>query len=65
MLDDDSLASDRLKGVPEIARFLGEPERKTYWLLHNSYIPAGKLGATWIASKTKLRQYFDRITGEV
>jgi hypothetical protein len=61
--DLDTLGTDLLKGMPEIARFLNEPERRAYYLCEKGLIPVGKLGATWIASKTKLRRHYDKLTG--
>jgi hypothetical protein len=57
-----SLGGDLLKGVPQIAEFIDESERRTYYLLERGYLPAGKMGATWIASKQALRAHFSRIT---
>lgn len=60
---DAVLADDLLRGVKAIAEYIGETPRKTYYLLENQRIPAGKIGSTWIASKTRLRAHFERITG--
>jgi hypothetical protein len=57
-----SLADDLLRGVKPIAEFLGENERRTFYLCERGYIPAGKCGSQWIASKRALRVHFDRIT---
>ena len=59
--ENDTLGLDILKGVPKIAHFTGEPKRRVYYLLEHKLIPAGKLGAIWIASKTKLREHYARI----
>jgi hypothetical protein len=61
-MSDDTLVSDTLRGVSEIAQFTGEAERRTYYLLEHGIIPGGKMGAQWIASKTKLREHYARIT---
>ena len=53
MSNELSPAEDLLRGVPAIAEYIGETER---------LIPVGKLGATWIASKTKLRRHYDQLT---
>ena len=59
---DDSLADDLLRGVKPIAAFIGEPERRTFYLCEKGYIPVGKVGAAWVGSKKVLRAYFERIT---
>jgi hypothetical protein len=58
-----SVADDKLSGVPEIAAEIGENQRRTYYLLEKGLIPAGKLGATWVASRRALREHFARLTG--
>lgn len=60
-IEDNAVADDKLKGVRRIARFIGETERVTYYLLEQAVIPAGKLGRSWIASKKALRAHFERI----
>jgi hypothetical protein len=59
---EDSLADDLLRGVRPIAEFLGETERRTFYLCERGYIPAGKVGAAWVASKKALRAHFGRLT---
>ena len=56
------LADDLLRGCVQIAEFLGESERRTFYLLQTGQIPAGKVGTVWIASKTALRSHFWRLT---
>jgi len=64
MPDDQSApAADKLRGVKAIARYIDETERRTYYLLEKKLIPAGKLGATWIASRRALAEHFSRLTG--
>lgn len=58
----DSLAGDRLSGIRAIAVFIGETERRTFYLAERGLIPVGKLGATWIASRKALREHFARLT---
>lgn len=57
-----SLGDDILSGVAAIAAFINEPERRTYYLLENRHLPAGKIGAIWTASKSRLREHYDRVT---
>jgi hypothetical protein len=59
---DGPLADDLLRGVKPIAEFLGKSERRTFYLCERGYIPAGKIGAAWVASKRALRAHFKRIT---
>jgi hypothetical protein len=56
------LADDLLRGVKPIAEFIGESERRTFYLCQRGYIPCGKLGATWVGSKRVLRAHYARIT---
>jgi hypothetical protein len=62
-MSDTSFADDLLRGVPEIAEFLDEQERRVYYLLDRGLLPAGKLGDRWVASKAALRQHFAKLTG--
>jgi hypothetical protein len=62
-LTSNSLADDLLRGVKSIAEFIGESERKTFYLCERGYIPHGKLGTHLVASKTALRRHFAQITG--
>jgi hypothetical protein len=55
-------ADDFLRGVRLIAEFIDEPERRTYYLLESGYLPAGKLGNVWLASKRRLRAHYERLT---
>ena len=59
---DGPLADDLLRGVKPIAEFIGEKERRTFYLLERRYVPAGKIGAAWVASKRALRAHFEKIT---
>jgi hypothetical protein len=58
----DSLADDLLRGIKPIAAFIGENDRRAYYLCEKGYIPAGKTGGLWIASKRALRAHFAKIT---
>jgi hypothetical protein len=48
----DSPASDLLKGVPSIARFIGETVRVTYYQLETGALPAFKRGRNWYLRKS-------------
>jgi hypothetical protein len=58
----ETLADDRLRGVGPISAFIGEPRGRTYYLLENGQLPAGKMGRTWLASKAALRAHYEKIT---
>jgi hypothetical protein len=60
---DESIAADRLRGVRQIAAELDETIRRTYYLLENGLIPAGKQGGNWIGSRRALREHYERLTG--
>lgn len=55
------VAEDILRGVAAIAAFIGLPPRKCYYQLERGYLPAGKAGAEWIASRATLRAHHDRL----
>jgi hypothetical protein len=57
------VASDLLRGVRAISKEIGENERRTYYLLENKIIPAGKQGLFWMASRRGLREHYARLTG--
>lgn len=59
----EHLSADLLRGVEQIAEFIGEPRRRVYYMLENKQIPAGKIGAAWVASRRALREHFARLTG--
>jgi hypothetical protein len=59
---ESSLGNDFLRGVKSIAEFLGENERRAFYLCEMGYIPCGKIGCTWVASKTALRRHFEELT---
>jgi hypothetical protein len=60
---EDAIAADKLRGVPAIASYIGETERRTYYLLDRKLIPAGKEGSLWLASKAALTAHYNEITG--
>jgi hypothetical protein len=53
-----AIADDRLDGVAAIAAFIGEPPRRTNYLLERGILPAGKLGTRWVASKRRLTRHY-------
>ena len=43
----DDYAGDVLRGVKEIAAYLGESERRTHYLLENKMVPGYQIGRLW------------------
>jgi hypothetical protein len=60
-MDSESLADDILRGIPRIARFLGETERRAYYIAETGQIPAFKQGKLWLARKSTLRRHYDHL----
>ena len=60
VVDDDE--EDRLFGAPAIAKHCKQSLRQTYYQLEKGYLPAGKMGGLWIASKRKIDAEYDRLT---
>jgi len=50
---------DLVWGAANIARLIGKTPRATFHLLEGGKIPARKIGATWVASRRKLREHFE------
>jgi hypothetical protein len=61
-ISENSLADDRLCGAKAIGDFIGESEKRVYYLAERGYLPVGKLGATLIGSKAALREQHERLT---
>jgi len=61
--DESSLANDILRGAKAIADFIGETEKRTRYLAERAVIPVGKEGGILIASKRRLRERYERLTG--
>jgi hypothetical protein len=59
---DTSIANDLLRGARAIADFIGQTLRQTHHKLEKGIIPAGKDGGQWIASRSKLRQHYAKLT---
>ena len=52
---------DFLWGCKAIAGFIGRTPRQTFHLLEAKKLPAGKVGATWVASRSALTEYLNCI----
>jgi hypothetical protein len=60
---DTSLADDLLRGIKAIAAFIGENERRVYYMAERGYLPVGREGSTYVASKRALLAHYTKITG--
>jgi hypothetical protein len=47
--------ADLLWGAQAIADYIGKNYRQTIYLLSTKRLPAQKIGATWVACRSKLR----------
>jgi hypothetical protein len=53
----ESLSDDKIRGMKAIAHFVGEPERRCYYLAENGLLPGVfKQGAAWVGLKSKIIQ---------
>lgn len=59
--EDDDEGGFLLRGVPRIARFLGEDRRRTYWLLQSGRLPAVKEGKAWVTTRSALREHYSKL----
>ena len=55
------LGLDLLSGAEEIAEFLGEPIRRTRYMLEKRDLPAFKWRGRWYCRKSKLRELIERL----
>ncbi len=56
--DGGRLADDLLRGARAIADEIGDPLRRTRYLLERGHLPAKKVGNVWYGSKSRLREFF-------
>jgi hypothetical protein len=56
------IADDRLSGAPEIAAFLGQTERQVRYLLDKRIIPHTRHGRLYVASRRRLREWWEETT---
>jgi hypothetical protein len=55
------LSSDVLRGTKAIAKYIGENERRTYYLAANKLLPGVfKQGSCWIGLKSVIREGYER-----
>jgi hypothetical protein len=62
-MENESLATDLLDGMPAIARSYGCSERRGYYLAENKLIPAFKVGEKWCARKSTLKRHIESLEG--
>jgi hypothetical protein len=46
-----------LWGARAIAQEIGRSERQTFYLLETRQLPARKVGASWVATRRRLREF--------
>ena len=54
----DTLASDLIWGAEAIGAELGIGPRRAFHILQSGSVPAKKVGALWVASRSRLRAHF-------
>ena len=52
--------ADLVWGAPEIARDLGLPLRKVVHLIDREILPTAKIGGRVVASRKRLREFFEQ-----
>ncbi len=55
------LKDDKLKGAKAIAEFLGEDERRVFYMLEKNQIPGVKYGGLWNARKSTLVKHIEKL----
>jgi hypothetical protein len=56
---ESALSDDVLWGCAAIAAEINRPEHITFRLLQRRLIPAKKMGAIWVTTRSKLRAHFN------
>jgi hypothetical protein len=61
----ETIADDLLNGIKSISRFIGETERRTFYIAEKGQLPGVfKQGGRWIGLKSKIREgYQQRASG--
>jgi hypothetical protein len=58
----ENLADDLLQGIKEISRFIGEPERRVFYIAEKGLLPGVfKQGNRWVGLKSKIREGYNRL----
>ena len=60
--NEQKLAADVLMGTQAIADFTGVARQKIQYLMRRGLLPGGRIGRSWVVSKTRLREHYDRLT---
>ncbi len=58
------IGEDLIRGAAAISEELGEPLRRTYYLLESGQLPAWKMGSRWYVRRSALIAYFRRLETE-
>ena len=58
------IGEDLIRGASAISEELGEPLRRTYYLLESGQLPAWKMGSRWYARRSALVAHFRRLETE-
>ena len=56
--------ADILWGVEAIAAYIGRNQRQTYYLLQTKQIPGQKVGAIWLARRSRIDAHLSGEGGE-
>lgn len=56
------LGDDLLRGVPAIAAFIGEKPSRTYYMCERGYLPVGREGSLYVASRQVLKDHYVKLT---
>ena len=59
MSSDETETLDLIWGIEAIAIFIGRTRRQCYEALVKHEIPARQVNGRWVASRRKLRKYFE------
>ena len=57
----NQLSDDVLKGAKAIAEFMGDSQRRVFYMLERGDLPAFKLAGRWTARKSTLLAHFARL----
>jgi hypothetical protein len=58
------IGEDLIRGASKISEELGEPLRRTYYLLETGQLPAWKMGSRWYLRRSALVEHFHRLEQE-
>lgn len=57
----EDLANDRIRGMRNIAKFIGEDERRAYYLATKNLIPGVfREGSSWVGLKSVIREGYEK-----